>query len=122
MPLTEKQCAFCGKTFWSRSTRNVYCCTMCQKRAERAAWQRPNKEARARAIARLKATYAKKPSIVQAVDTSKCPGCVYWRYLDVAAGGAKCCHHLLDTGHIKKVENGVCISRWERGGTGKGSK
>lgn len=114
MPQTEKQCAFCGKTFWSRSTRNVYCCPMCQKRAERAAWRSPNKKARARAIARLKATYTQHENVIQRVDTAQCHGCVYWRYIDTAAGGAKCCHCLLDTGHRKVVENGVCKSRREK--------
>lgn len=42
----------------------------------------------------------------------QCAGCAFWRPLSSARSeNYKRCHHLLDTGHCKRVENGICLSR-----------
>lgn len=43
----------------------------------------------------------------------KCEGCKYYRNLSATEGvhGGRACHYFLDTGHLKKMENGVCKSK-----------
>ena len=41
-----------------------------------------------------------------------CKGCVHHRPLGRSySAGQRCCHHLLDTGHRRKQEGDICLSR-----------
>lgn len=48
----------------------------------------------------------------------ECRGCVFWKYLGSSATTAHCCHFMVDTGMLKQVVNGVCVSRQPRGNRG----
>ncbi len=55
------------------------------------------------------------------VGEKSCRGCRFWRKLCPSMPrGRKVCNYMVDTGVMRKAENGVCLSRQE--GQGRGNQ